>query len=87
LTLFNKITSPVLQDINITWQDGSVVDYWPKSVGDLYQSEPIQVVMEIPKGQQGQSLKLTGYQLEKGEKTVWIKILKVDENKTASGIS
>tara|TARA_R110001583_G_scaffold57547_2_gene172182 strand:+ start:26879 stop:29173 length:2295 start_codon:yes stop_codon:yes gene_type:complete len=73
--LFNKIASPVLQDINITWQDGTRVDYWPKPVSDLYQRDAIQVVLEIPNNKQGQSINLSAYQLQNGEKTLWMKSL------------
>jgi Ca-activated chloride channel family protein len=77
--LFNKIASPVLQDINITWQDGSTVDYWPKPVSDLYQSEAIQLVLKIPENKQNQSISLSAYELKNGNKTLWMKTLNVNE--------
>ena len=85
--LFNKIAAPVLQDIRITWEDETVVKHWPKSVGDLYQSEPIQVVMDIPEEQRGKQLVLTGYQLKNGKKTAWKKRLNTSKRIENTGIA
>ncbi|WP_413698849.1 marine proteobacterial sortase target protein [Psychromonas sp. KJ10-10] len=86
-SLFHKISSPVLQDISITWQDGSKLDYWPKNLTDLYQNEPLQLVMKIPENQQGQSIVINATELEMGKKTSWSKTVNIDSNTNAQGIS
>lgn len=39
--LFGKIEAPVLQDVAITWPDGTAVETFPARVPDLYLGEPI----------------------------------------------
>ena len=41
--LFAKIEAPVLQDVAITWPDGTPVETFPARVPDLYLGEPIVV--------------------------------------------
>jgi Ca-activated chloride channel family protein len=39
--LFGKLEAPVLQDVAITWPDGTAVETFPARVPDLYLGEPI----------------------------------------------
>jgi Ca-activated chloride channel family protein len=39
--LFAKIESPVLQDVQVRWADGSPVETFPERVPDLYLGEPV----------------------------------------------
>ena len=39
--LFGKLEAPVLQDVSITWPDGTAVETFPARVPDLYMGEPI----------------------------------------------
>jgi Ca-activated chloride channel family protein len=39
--LFAKIEAPVLQDVAITWPDGTAVETFPTRVPDLYLGEPV----------------------------------------------
>jgi Ca-activated chloride channel family protein len=39
--LFGKIQAPVLQDVAVTWPDGTAVETFPARVPDLYLGEPI----------------------------------------------
>jgi len=41
--LFAKIEAPVLQDVAITWPDGSPVETFPARIPDLYLGEPVVV--------------------------------------------
>ncbi|HZZ91279.1 MAG TPA: marine proteobacterial sortase target protein [Usitatibacter sp.] len=41
--LFAKIEAPVVQDVSITWPDGSPVETFPARIPDLYLGEPIVV--------------------------------------------
>ncbi|MGF1706989.1 marine proteobacterial sortase target protein [Enterovibrio baiacu] len=46
--LFDKLSSPVMQDIKVTWQDGTPVDAWPSPVPDLYKHQPLTLAFKIP---------------------------------------
>jgi Ca-activated chloride channel family protein len=39
--LFRKIEAPVLQDVTVTWADGTPVETFPQRVPDLYLGEPV----------------------------------------------
>jgi Ca-activated chloride channel family protein len=41
--LFARIEAPVLQDVQITWPDGTPVETFPARVPDLYLGEPVMV--------------------------------------------
>ena len=41
--LFTKIESPVLQDVEVRWADGTPVETFPERVPDLYLGEPVMV--------------------------------------------
>ena len=41
--LFAKIEAPVLQDVSITWPDGTPVETFPARIPDLYLGEPVVV--------------------------------------------
>lgn len=86
-SLFRKIDSPVLQDISITWEDGTAIDYWPKNMSDLYQSEPLQVVMKIPNNGNKKDIIINAIELQKGKKSKWRKVLKITEKQSSQGIS
>ncbi|WP_129647872.1 marine proteobacterial sortase target protein [Peristeroidobacter agariperforans] len=45
--LLNKLTSPVLTDIELSWPAGVVPEYAPASIGDLYAGEPIVVTARL----------------------------------------
>jgi len=45
--LLNKLTHPVLTDIELSWPAGVVPEYAPASVGDLYAGEPIVVTARL----------------------------------------
>ncbi len=59
--LFEQIANPTLSDINIKWADGSKADYWPRPVKDLYQGEPLQIVMKIPADKKGLLISASRY--------------------------
>ncbi len=42
-TLFSKLESPVLTDIQIDWQGADNVEAWPQKIPDLYLGEPLLV--------------------------------------------
>lgn len=47
--LFEKLESPVLHDVEITWND-PLAETWPERVGDLYRGEPIVVAAKLANG-------------------------------------
>lgn len=52
--LFNKIAHPVVRDIKLQFADGTVPEYWPVNIPDLYLGQPIMVSMKILSGSQQQ---------------------------------
>jgi len=52
--LFNKIAHPVVKDIKLQFADGTVPEYWPVNIPDLYLGQPVMVSMKIPSGSQQQ---------------------------------
>lgn len=46
--LFAKIESPVLQDVQVRWADGSPVETFPERVPDLYLGEPVMLCAAAP---------------------------------------
>ncbi|MGX9460935.1 marine proteobacterial sortase target protein [Shewanella sp. A14] len=50
--LLNKIEQPVLTNIGLYYLDGSVPDYWPTTISDLYQNEPLWVSIKSASHQQ-----------------------------------
>ncbi|GIU53093.1 marine proteobacterial sortase target protein [Shewanella sp. KT0246] len=58
--LLAKIEKPVSTDIKLTYQDGTVPDYWPVQIPDLYQDEPLLVSFKSPSYNQ-QDLIVSGY--------------------------
>ncbi|QUN04621.1 marine proteobacterial sortase target protein [Shewanella yunxiaonensis] len=43
ISLLSKIAAPVLTDVQLHYSDGTVPDYWPASIPDLYMGEPLMV--------------------------------------------
>ena len=41
VSLLNKIAAPVLTDVQLHYADGTVPDYWPARIPDLYMGEPM----------------------------------------------
>ncbi len=83
LALFEKIESPVLKDIHISWP-ATNTEMWPEKIVDLYQGEPLLVtakLTQLPKqisisGQLANQawnhqLKLNGGQQHSGIATLW----------------
>lgn len=46
--LLTKIEQPVLTNLGLYYLDGSVPDYWPSTISDLYQNEPLWVSIKSP---------------------------------------
>ena len=46
--LFAKIESPVLQDVQVRWADGTPVETFPERVPDLYLGEPVMLCAAAP---------------------------------------
>ncbi len=45
--LLEKIESPQISNVTLTLDDGSIPDYWPVQIGDLYAHEPIMVALRL----------------------------------------
>lgn len=45
-TLFEKITSPVMRDIAITWPETQSVEVYPSKLPDLYRGQPLTVIVK-----------------------------------------
>ncbi|MCG9721606.1 marine proteobacterial sortase target protein [Shewanella sp. Isolate7] len=53
--LLEKIESPQISDVTLTLDDGSIPDYWPVQIGDLYAHEPIMVAMRLTPAERARS--------------------------------
>ena len=82
--LLNKLTSPVLTDIQLTWPDGVQPQYSPASIGDLYAGEPIVVAARLQSSAKGvltisgrtsgawtRQISLAGMQPRSGVASLW----------------
>ncbi|SIR17588.1 Ca-activated chloride channel family protein [Shewanella morhuae] len=74
-TLLSKIQYPVLTDIQVRYDDGSVPDYWPSPIADLYRGEP--VLVSLKRGaREPQELVISGRQGHKN----WQQSLSLQDN-------
>ncbi|ABZ76302.1 LPXTG-motif cell wall anchor domain [Shewanella halifaxensis HAW-EB4] len=48
VSLLEKIEKPQVTDVELHFSDGSVPDYWPVRIPDLYAHEPVLVALRIP---------------------------------------
>ncbi|WP_374706868.1 marine proteobacterial sortase target protein [Shewanella sp. MBTL60-112-B2] len=46
--LLEKIEKPQVTDVDLRFSDGSVPDYWPVRIPDLYAHEPILIAVKLP---------------------------------------
>ncbi|QIR14811.1 marine proteobacterial sortase target protein [Shewanella aestuarii] len=58
--LIDKISQPVLTNIELHHLDGTVPDYWPANIDDLYQQDPLYISFKIPAGRV-QPVIISGY--------------------------
>lgn len=56
--LMDKIEHPIVSNVELTFADGTIPEYWPVNIGDLYAHEPVMVAVK---------LKSTGYQAHNNE--------------------
>ncbi|WP_434937443.1 marine proteobacterial sortase target protein [Shewanella sp. HL-SH8] len=49
--LLTKINQPMLTDVELYNLDGSVPDYWPAQIDDVYHSDPVTVSFKMPADQ------------------------------------
>ena len=81
--LFQKLSHPVLSDIELVWKDDSNVDYWPNPIHDLYIGEPLIVSLKLPidqkrlliKGQTNQSNWSTELPITNGGQATGLNVL------------
>jgi len=79
--LLNKIEQPVLTNIGLYYLDGSVPDYWPTTISDLYQQEPLWVSIKSASHQE-QPIIVSG--TINGQ--YWQQQVDFEENQAAKGI-
>ncbi|WP_223296504.1 marine proteobacterial sortase target protein [Shewanella pealeana] len=48
VSLLKKIEKPQVTDVDLRFSDGSVPDYWPVRIPDLYAHEPLLVAVKLP---------------------------------------
>lgn len=46
VALLEKISAPRITDVSLRYPDGTVPDYWPAQIPDLYQGEPVLVSLK-----------------------------------------
>lgn len=49
VNLLEKIEKPQVTDVDLRFSDGSVPDYWPVRIPDLYAHEPLLVAVKLPR--------------------------------------
>ncbi|WP_432463389.1 marine proteobacterial sortase target protein [Agarivorans sp. QJM3NY_33] len=52
--LFEQIAHPVLSDIQLRYDDGTVPDYWPTNIPDLYSGQPLMLSIKQAHGRHSQ---------------------------------
>lgn len=77
--LMAKIEKPVATNVSLTYADGTIPDYWPAQIPDLYTNEPILVSVKSPAYNQ-QDFIVSGY--TQGQ--YWQKQIKRQDNTSAS---
>ncbi|GAD02831.1 marine proteobacterial sortase target protein [Agarivorans albus] len=48
--LFNQIAHPVVSDVKLAFSDGTVPEYWPANIPDLYLGQPLVLNIKLPSG-------------------------------------
>ncbi|PKH56507.1 marine proteobacterial sortase target protein [Shewanella sp. Choline-02u-19] len=48
VAMLDKLEKPTVTDVELRFADGSIPDYWPATIPDLYAHEPIMVAMKLP---------------------------------------
>ncbi|MCH1918859.1 marine proteobacterial sortase target protein [Shewanella sp. A3A] len=59
VALLEKIAAPVVTDVQLRFADGTVPDYWPAQIPDLYLGEPVVVSIKQARGRHS-SLTISG---------------------------
>ncbi|MCL1059268.1 marine proteobacterial sortase target protein [Shewanella gelidimarina] len=49
VAMLDKLEKPTVTDVELRFTDGSIPDYWPATIPDLYAHEPIMVAMKLPR--------------------------------------
>ncbi|QQX78593.1 marine proteobacterial sortase target protein [Shewanella sp. KX20019] len=47
VAMLDKLEKPTVTDVEVRFADGSIPDYWPATIPDLYAHEPIMVAMKL----------------------------------------
>ncbi|MEE1672992.1 marine proteobacterial sortase target protein [Agarivorans aestuarii] len=48
--LFKQIAHPVVSDVQLAFSDGTVPEYWPSTIPDLYLGQPLMLSLKLPSG-------------------------------------
>lgn len=78
--LFKKIGSPILQDLELIFPDGTQAEIWPEFIPDLYAGEP--VIVPIKFTQRPEWLTLKGR-----SESIWEQTIVIDQAQQNPGIS
>jgi Ca-activated chloride channel family protein len=79
--LFHKLTHPVLADIEVRWPGGTVPEYAPAQIGDLYADEPIVMSARLTAKARG-VVTITGH-----ADGVWTRQLSLDSATSSPGVA
>jgi Ca-activated chloride channel family protein len=52
--LFKQIAHPVVSDVQLAFSDGTVPEYWPSTIPDLYLGQPLMLSLKLPSGEHPQ---------------------------------
>ncbi len=84
--LFDRISAPAMRDIQLRWDSGEPVDFWPNPLPDLYLNQPIHVAFSIPDG--AKSINITGKTQASTLSEPWTqKVILADVHREATGIN
>lgn len=79
--LTQKLTHPVLANIELQWPQGIVPDYAPAQIADLYADEPLVISARVPRQAQG-VLTISGR-----AGAAWTRQLSLDEAESSPGVA
>lgn len=86
--LFTQLSSPVLTNIDIRYENGDAVDFWPNPIADLYQGEPLQVAFKLEDFGVNSSpnIIVTGQSVQNGIIKKWQQTVSTNGDNSAAGI-
>jgi len=81
VAMLDKLEKPAMTDIEIRFADGTIPDYWPVTIPDLYENEPLMVALKLPNAS-GSALVVSGQMAGQ----LWQQSVPFEGNREAKGL-